>query len=126
MEKDHFEILLEHIEGNTQLLAEGLVGVNERLDRVEGRLGNVEGRLDGLDRLEAGQQMAVSCLDRLEAGQQMAVSRLDRLEAGLEVIKSDVRDTKRNTGLLNPIANDHESRLQGVESKLKDHLDNHS
>ena len=29
-------------------------------------------------------------------------------------------------GLLNSIANDHESRLQGVESKLKDHLENHS
>ncbi len=83
MEKDYFEILLEHIESNTQLALESLSGVNEHLERVEGRLGTVEGRLDGLDRLEAGQ----------------------------EVIKTDARDIKRNMGLLNSIANDHEIRL---------------
>ena len=44
MEQEHFEILLKHVESNTQLLAEGLVGVNERLDRVEGRPG-VESQL---------------------------------------------------------------------------------
>jgi hypothetical protein len=36
MEKDHFEILLEHIESNTKLLAEGQAGMNERLkDHLE-------------------------------------------------------------------------------------------
>ena len=98
MEKDHFEILLEHIEGNTQMLAEGLVGVNQRLDHIESWQTTVENRLETIDRLEAGQQ----------------------------VLKSDVRDIKRNMGLLNSIANDHESRLQGVESQLKDHIENHS
>ncbi len=95
MEKNHFEILLEHIESNTQLLAEGLVGVNERLDKVDGRLEKVDGRLDKAD------------------------GRLDRLEAGQEIIKTDVRDIKRNMGLINSIANDHETRLQGVENKRK-------
>ncbi len=98
MEKDHFEILLEEMKSNFQLAFEGLDGVNGRLDRVEGRLDNVEIHLEGID----------------------------RLEAGLEIVKTDVREIKRNQGLLNSIANDHESRLQGVESKLKDHLENHS
>jgi hypothetical protein len=98
MEKDHFEIVLEHIESNTKLLAEGQAGMNERLNR-------------------------------LESGQEAIKEKLltqDVLVAGQEVIKAELRDMKRNQGLLNSIANDHESRLQGVESKLKDHLENHS
>lgn len=53
-------------------------------------------------------------------------NRLDRLEAGQETIKVDVRDIKRTVGLLHSIANDHENRLQKVETTLRDHLDNHS
>lgn len=98
MEKDHFEIMLEHIECNTKLLAEGQAGMNERLNR-----------------LASGQE---------EIKEKLLV--LDVLEAVQKVMKSDLRDIKRNMGLLNSIANDHESRLQGVESQLKDHLDNHS
>ena len=112
MEKDHFEILLEHIESNTKLLAEGQAGMNERLNR-----------------LESGQEEIKEKLlvqDVLVAGHKVILTRLDKIEAGQEVIKSDIRDTKRNTGLLNSVANDHESRLQSVESKLKDHLENHS
>lgn len=84
MEKDYFEILLEHVESNTQLLAEGLVGVNERLDRME-----------------AGQEAIKKKMlvqDKLEAGQQMTLGHLEKLEAGQEFIKTDVRDIKRNTG----------------------------
>jgi len=35
MEKEHFEILLEHIESNSQLALESISGVNNRLDRLE-------------------------------------------------------------------------------------------
>lgn len=105
MEKEHFEILLEEMRSNFQLAFEGLDGVNGRLDHIEAWQTAVEGRLDGIDRLEAG---------------------LEVVKTDLEVVKTDVRDMKRNQGLLNSIANDHESRLQGVESKLKDHLENHS
>lgn len=52
--------------------------------------------------------------------------RLAKLEVGQEVIKTDVRVIKRNTGLLNSIANDHETRIQGVENNLKDHIADHS
>jgi hypothetical protein len=65
-------------------------------------------------------------LDRIEAWQTGADGRFDNLETGQEAIKAELRDMRRNQGLLNSIANDHESRLQGVESTLKDHLDNHS
>ena len=98
MEKDHFEIMLEHIESNTRLLAEGQAGMNERLNR-----------------LESGQE---------EIKEKLLIQ--DVLVAGQEVIKAELRDMKRNQGLLNSIANDHESRLQDVESTLKDHLENHS
>jgi chromosome segregation ATPase len=137
MEKDHFEILLEEMKSNFRLAFEGLDGVNVRLDKTDGRLGNIEVRLE---RVEVGQVSIGADLsetnrrvERLEAGQEAIKSdvretnrRLEGLESGQEVIKSDLRDVKRNTGLLNSIANDHESRLQGVESKLKDHLENHS
>ena len=35
MEKEHFEILLEHMESNSQLALESISGVNNRLDRME-------------------------------------------------------------------------------------------
>ena len=35
MEKEHFEILLEHMNANTQAALEGFDGVNLRLDRLE-------------------------------------------------------------------------------------------
>lgn len=137
MEKDHFEILLKEMKGNFQLAFEGLDGVNGRLDKVDGRLDNIEGRLD---HAEAGQTAiredvgeTRQWVERLEAGQAAiredvgeARQRVERLEAGQDVIKAGVRDTKRNTGLFNSVANDHESRLQDVESSLKDHLENHS
>ena len=123
MEKAHFEILLEEMKSNFQLAFEGLDGVNGRLDKVDGRLDNVEGRLDNIEgrlgHVEAGQ--AAIKADVGETRQ-----RAERLEAGQAVIKADVRDAKRNTGLFNSVANDHESRLQGVESSLRDHLENHS
>jgi len=140
MEKDHFEILLEHIESNTQLLAEGQAGMNERLNRLESGQEEIKEKLlvqdvleagqkvilTRLDKIEAGQKGVLTRLDILEAGQKGVLTRLDKIEAGQKAIKSDTRDTRRNMGLLNSIANDHESRLQGVESKLKDHLENHS
>ena len=65
-------------------------------------------------------------LDRIDVWQTTADGRFDNLETGQEAIKAELRDMKRNQGLLNSIANDHETRLQGVESTLKDHLENHS
>lgn len=116
MEKNHFEILLEEMKSNFQLAFEGLDGVNGRLDRMEAWQNDAN---DRFDRLETGQEV-------IKADVRYVKQRTERLEGNQEVIKTDVRDIKRNTGLLNSIANDHESRLQGVESKLKDHLENHS
>ena len=42
MEKEHFEVLLEEIRGNTQLALEGFDGVNLRLDRLESGLDGVQ------------------------------------------------------------------------------------
>jgi len=44
-----FGVLVENLERNNRLLADGLVAVNERLDRFEGRFDGIEGRFDGLD-----------------------------------------------------------------------------
>jgi len=119
MEKEHFEILLEEMRSNFQLAFEGLDGVNGRLDRIEGWQTTVEGRLEAMDRLEAGLEVV-----KIELGS--VKTELGSVKTELGVVKTDVRDMKRNQGLLNSIANDHESRLQGVESKLKDHIENHS
>lgn len=130
MEKEHFEILLESIESNAKLLAEAIVGVNQHLVIVDGRLENLEGRMD---RVEVGQEVIKADLrdvkervGRLEDGQEVIKADHEVIKADQEVIKNVVRDIKRNMGLLNSIANDHETRLQGVENKLDDHIDNHS
>ena len=120
MEKEHFEILLEHMQSQFKIFGEGLEGlrtsldsfkveVRERFDRLEGRMDNLDGRMDNLD----------GRMDNLDG-------RMDSVESRLGRIELDVRDIKRTVGLLHAIANDHETRLQNVESKLEDHLTNHS
>jgi len=46
---DEERVLVENLVRNNRLLADGLVAVNERLDRFEGRFDGIEGRFDGLD-----------------------------------------------------------------------------
>ena len=123
MKKEYFEILLEEMKSNFQLAFEGLDGVNGRLDRIESWQTFTDGRFDNL---EAGQEAikAELCDVKQRVGHLEASS--ENVERGQEIIKSNVRDIKGNMGLLNSIANDHETRLQGVESTLKDHLENHS
>lgn len=53
MKKEHFEILLEKIEGNFQLAFEKFDLVDDRLDRLETGHARLE---TGQERLEAGQQ----------------------------------------------------------------------
>jgi chromosome segregation ATPase len=99
MEKEHFEIILEHMQSQFKVFGEGLEGLRDSLDGFK-----VEVR-ERFDRLEG---------------------RIDTLEGRLGRIEIVVRDIKRTVGLLHAIANDHETRLQKVESQLEDHLTNHS
>jgi chromosome segregation ATPase len=41
----HFDVVAEGLRGDIRMLAEGIVGTHERLDRVEVRLDKVESRL---------------------------------------------------------------------------------
>lgn len=91
MEKEHFEIILEHMQSQFKIFGEGLEGLRNSLDSFK-----VEVR-----------------------------ERFDRLEKRMDRIEIIVRDIKRTVGLLHTIANDHETRLQKVESQLEDHLNNH-
>jgi hypothetical protein len=56
--------------------------------------------------------------------------RLDRFEKNVtqrfDNQDKELREIRRVAGLLHAIANDHETRLQSVESTLQDHLTNHS
>ncbi len=95
----------------------------EKIHQTVVSIENVHGAK--LEALADGQGVASERLDRLEAGQERLEAGQERLEAGQETIKAEVRDTKRTVGLLHSIANDHESRLQEVESSLHDHLSSH-
>jgi hypothetical protein len=56
--------------------------------------------------------------------------RLDRFENRVtqrfDNQDKELREIRRVIGLLNVIANDHETRLQTVENTLQDHLTKHS
>ena len=56
--------------------------------------------------------------------------RLDKFEKNVnqrfDSQDKELREIRRVIGLLNVIANDHETRLQTVENTLQDHLTNHS
>jgi 4-alpha-glucanotransferase len=66
MEKEHFEILLEKVEANTQILAEGLGMVNEHLARNDVALEFIGERID---RMEIRQTRMQESLGKLELGQ---------------------------------------------------------
>ena len=64
-------------------------------DLVNGRLDSVDGRLDSVE------------------------GRLDRLEGGQDEMRMTLRQINGTLGLLHPIASDHESRIQALESVSK-------
>jgi exonuclease VII small subunit len=83
--KRHFNVVAERLEGRIQLLAEGIVGLDERLGRFEER---VEARFDSMDRRFEETQAMIKFshaeLDRriraLEEGYASLESRVQRLE----------------------------------------------
>ena len=109
MKQEHFEILLERMEGNFQLAFEKFDLVDSRFEKIDARFEQMDSRFEQIDTRFA----------RVD-------SRLDRLEVGQESMKVDIRDIKRTVGLLHSIANDHQTHLQNVETTLRDHLDHHS
>jgi chromosome segregation ATPase len=66
----HFDVVADGLRGDLRMLAEGIAGTHERLDRVEVRLDRVEVRLDRVE------------------------SRLGRVEVRLDEVQSELRDVK--------------------------------
>jgi len=69
--------------------------------------------------LKAGQES-------LKAGQESLKADVAGLKDGQRDIRKDLGEVKSSVGLLHTISNQHEARLQKVESTLVDHLANHS
>lgn len=77
--KRHFNVVAEKLEGRIQLVAEGLAGLDEKVDRLEKRMDEQFEETRAMIRLSYGE------LDRrlrsLEAGHASLESRVQRLEA---------------------------------------------
>lgn len=133
MEKEISEIFLEEMKGHFQLLAEGLAGVNERLDRHEVRFERIENRLDRIEvqlagltdrvgRVEGRVDGLEAKVDRLEARLDAKVdgieAKVDRLESGQQEIKLGLaRFVKKQA--------DNEARIEKLEVELHEHLAEH-
>ena len=79
--KRHFSVVAEDLEGKIQLVAEGHLDINRRLDGIGNRLEAIDGRLDGID----GKIGALS--------EQIAANTEDMtiIKGGLNIIKQDLK-----------------------------------
>jgi chromosome segregation ATPase len=134
VEKEHFEVILEEIKHNNQALLEGFSLMSNRFGGVETRLERVEERLEGVelgqialmtDMKEVKSDISQIKTDQAEMKADINQIKIDQAEmkndqaevkADQAEIKLDLRDIKRSSGLLHPIANDHENRIQGLEN----------
>jgi archaellum component FlaC len=85
-------------------VSEGFNATNQRLDGIEKRLNTVEKRLN-----------------RVETHLDGVRIHLDHVENRLGNIDKGFGNIKQVNNLLQSIANDHENRLQGVESSVRGH-----
>ncbi len=82
----------------------------EALFEGQANLGQGQARLEqGQAKLEQGQTKLEQGQTRLEQGQ----AKLEQGQAGMRV---EIREINQTLGLLRPIANDHESRIQALEN----------
>ena len=109
MEKEHFEVILEDIKGKFDFLVEGFEGIKQRQDKLDSKFDKLDSKVDKLD-------VKVTVLDQ----------RVDKLERSVGEIQQDVRAIKKDVGILHAVANQHENRIQDLESAQKDHLADHS
>jgi archaellum component FlaC len=85
-------------------VGEGLNATNRRLDGIEKRLDSVENRLNHVETHLNGMK-----------------THLDHVESRLSQIDKGFGNVKQTNNLLQSIANDHENRLQKVESAARGH-----
>ncbi|MFA6376083.1 MAG: hypothetical protein WCX69_01630 [Candidatus Paceibacterota bacterium] len=100
--KRHFDVVAEDLESKIQLVAEGHLDINRRLDGIDGHLGEIDGRLDGIDNRLYGIDGRLDGIDgRLEGidGKIVALSEqvaantedLTIIKGGLNIIKQDLK-----------------------------------
>ncbi len=111
MNREEMGVLLEDIRDKFQLVAEGLRGVNQRLDRVEDAVARLAARQESFEIRSAAalstfrEEIFVrfgeveSRLDRVE-------NRLDRVETGLAEVRTEVAGLRQD------------GRLSGLESRV--------
>ena len=82
-------------------------------------LEDIQGKVEAvIEAVQTTREVVMASLDEVKAD-------VSVLKADVSALKVDVRDIKRGMGVLQSIANDHESRLQGLEGAFRDHLSTH-
>jgi len=121
IERDHgarFEALegkFDALGGKVDSLEGKVDAVHADLVRIENDHGaKIEALFDGFDGVNGRLDSVDGRLDSVEG-------RLDRLESGQAAMRAELGRINGTLGLLRPIASDHESRIQALESALKVH-----
>ena len=104
-ERARFEILLENIQRNVMVIAEGHVALNERLDRIETKLDRLEVKVDRLEIRMNGLEIRVTALETKVNALDKKVDALDK-----KVDRVDVR--------LTALALDSKRRFTQIEAHL--------
>ncbi len=76
----------------------------------------LEALFEGHARLEQGQTKLEQGQTKLEQGQTRLEQGQAKLEQGQAGMRVEIREINQTLGLLRPIANDHESRIQALEN----------
>lgn len=117
----HFDVVAERLETKIGLVAEAVVGTNERIDRVEVRISGFEEKIEGLD-------VKVGVLDSKVGalGEQVAAldEKIDDLSANMAREFNDVRsmikfshhELDRRVRTLEETVSDLQTRVERLES----------
>jgi chromosome segregation ATPase len=99
----HFEVVAEALRGQIQQVAEGVVGVEQRIDGVDQRLERVDQRLDRIDqRLDRFEQKVEAEFIETRAAIRFSYSQLERriqeLEGNYASLKERVERVEARQG----------------------------
>ena len=78
--KRHFGVVVEDLEDKIELVAEGHLDINRRLDGIDGHLDGIDGRLDGIDGRLDGMDGRLDGID----------GRLDRVDGKIDALSEQV------------------------------------
>jgi archaellum component FlaC len=121
-DKNYTAVLLEEISGNVKLLAEGISGLDEKMDR---KFGEMDERFDAIDRRFGGIDARLNGMDKrfdgIDKNFKAVFEYLSRIEDEFLDLKATVERIEKKQEFNRKEIEEIKGRLEKVEESLKKH-----